>query len=301
MKYYHSAGRRGPYFEGWYLKFQTRNGKAVALIPAIHMNDAGRRSASLQVISDSGTWWLDYAYMEFHASKTRFQIQVGQCFFTDDGAWLNVEHGGLSLHGTLRYGPFTPLKTDIMGPFRFLPGMECSHGVISMAHPVEGRLTLNGEIYDFSGGRGYVETDRGRSFPDKYLWTQCSWQTSQRNCLMLSIATIPLAMGSFTGCICAVLYQGQEYRLATYRGVRIERWSGEGALICQGKYRLEVQLLEGQGQPLRAPKEGNMRRTIHESLSAGLRYRFWAGKELLFDHTDPHGSFEYTGGNSGRS
>ena len=74
--YDHGRGKRGPYFEGWYLKLQTGE--------------------------------------------------------------------GLSLHGTVRYGHFTPLRSDTMGPFRFLPGMECAHGVLSMGHPLEGSVTLNG-------------------------------------------------------------------------------------------------------------------------------------------------------------
>ena len=65
-----------------------------------------------------------------------------------------MEGRGLSLHGALQCGPFTPLKSDIMGPFRFLPGMECSHGVISMGHTLEGTLTLNGAVLDFAGGTG---------------------------------------------------------------------------------------------------------------------------------------------------
>lgn len=133
----------------------------------------------------------------------------------------------------------------------------------------------------------------GRSFPSDYLWTQCAWREPQHGSLMLSIATIPLAGGSFTGCICAVLYHGREYRLATYRGVRIKYWSNSGAMICQGKYRLAVDVLEEQGRPLRAPVEGAMGRMIHESLCAKLRYRFWIGENLLFEHIDHRASFEY--------
>ena len=59
MKYYHGAGRRGPYFEGWYLKCQTRDGRALALIPAVHQDRTGRRSASLQVLAEDGAWWLE--------------------------------------------------------------------------------------------------------------------------------------------------------------------------------------------------------------------------------------------------
>ena len=86
-----------------------------------------------------------------------------------------------------------------------------------------------------------METDRGRSFPSAYLWTQCAWREARCSSLMLSIADIPLAGVSFTGCICAVLYNGREYRLATYRGARVERWSADGAQIRQGIYRLEAE------------------------------------------------------------
>lgn len=293
MKYYHGAAWRETYFEGWYLKYKTKEGQALALIPALHIDNRGQRRASLQVITGRKTWWLEFPDTDFHASETQFQIRMGQTLFTEKGAWLNIDQNRLSLHGTLHNGTLTSLKSDIMGPFRFLPGMECSHGVISMAHTLEGTVTLNGEVMDFSGGTGYIETDRGRSFPSTYLWTQCTWQAAQPTSLMLAIAAIPLPIGHFTGCICAVVYDGKEYRLATYRGAQIEDWSDSKAAIRQGKFRLEANLLEGQGHPLRAPTNGNMDRTIHESLCATVRYRFWAGEKLLFEHTDHCASFEY--------
>ncbi|MGM9521749.1 MAG: tocopherol cyclase family protein [Oscillospiraceae bacterium] len=292
-KYYHGTEKRGPYFEGWYLKHQTQEGRALAFIPALHIDREGRRSASLQVVADDQAWWLEYPDTEFSASERAFQIRLGQSLFTREGVQLNIEQDGLSLHSALRYGPFTPLRSDIMGPFRFLSQMECSHGVISMGQSLEGTLVLNGKRMNFSGGTGYIETDRGRSFPSAYLWTQCAWKKPQSGSLMLSIAAIPLAIGCFTGCICAVLLSGREYRLATYRGARVEQWSAAGAVIRQGKYRLAVELLEGQGCSLRAPAEGSMGRIIHESLCAHMRYRFWSGDELLFEHTDRCAGFEY--------
>ena len=138
-----------------------------------------------------------------------------------------------------------------------------------------------------------METDRGRSFPSRYLWSQCLWGGPERGSLMLAIAAIPLPVGGFTGCICSIVYGDREYRLATYRGVKIEKWSSSGAVIRQGTYCLEAELLKERRQALRAPVEGRMERTIHESLCAKVRYRFWHGKELLFQHTDSHASFEY--------
>ena len=294
MGFFHSTNRTSPYFEGWYFKHQNPQGQTLALIPAFHVDKEGCRTASLQVISKDQAWWLEYPEAQLKISRQPFQVQIGQSCFGSQGIDLYIQQDNLSLYGSLRYGPFTALRSDIMGPFRFLAGMQCTHGVISMGHPLEGVLELNGERLDFSNGIGYIETDRGRSFPSKYLWTQCLWDGPEPGSLMLAIAMIPLPVGGFTGCICALLYGGQEYRLATYRSVRIETWSSSSTVIRQGKYRLETELLNERRQPLRAPVEGRMERTIHESLCAEVRYRFWHGGSLLFQHTDPNASFEYS-------
>lgn len=294
MNGFHSTSGTGPYFEGWYWKHQNPHGQTLALIPAFHMDGGGGRTASLQVISEDRAWWLEYPGAQLQVSRRPFRVQIGQSSFSSQGIGLHVQRDGLSLHGALRYGPLTTLRSDIMGPFRFFSGMQCSHGVISMEHPLEGALELNGQRLDFTGGTGYIETDRGRSFPSAYLWTQCLWGGPEHGSLMLAIATVPMPVGRFTGCICSVLYRGREYRLATYRGAKIEAWSPSSAVIRQGKYRLDAQLLSERRQPLRAPVEGCMERTIHESLCAEVRYRFWHGDSLLFQRTGPNASFEYS-------
>ena len=294
MGFFRGTNRTGPYFEGWYFKHQNPQGQTLALIPAFHIDREGHCTASLQVISKNQTWWLEYPEAQLQVSRQPFQVQIGASSFGGQGIDLHIQQDNLSLCGSLHYGPFTALRSDIMGPFRFFAGMQCAHGVISMGHSLEGALELNGECLDFSGGTGYIETDRGRSFPSKYLWTQCVWGGPERGSLMLAIAAIPLPVGGFTGCICSVLYHGQEYRLATYRGAKIEKWSPSGAVIRQGQYRLEVELLNERRQALRAPVEGRMERTIHESLCAEVRYRFWHGDNLSLQHTDSNASFEYS-------
>ena len=290
----HGEKQRGPYFEGWYLKCQTKAGEALALIPALHIDAASRRSASLQVVTGCRAWQVDFPCEAFDASREAFSVRLGESVFSSEGMALDVDAPGLVLRGRLDFGPLTPLASDIMGPFRLFARMECAHGVVSMAHPLNGQVMLHGELLDFDGGMGYIETDRGRSFPSAYLWTQCMWTQPLPVSLMCSVAAIPLPVGRFTGCICAICCGGREVRLATYRGARAERWSEEGAVIRQGKYRLEIDVLNAQGLPLRAPVQGEMTRTIRESLCAKVRYRFFIREQLLFDHTDDRASFEFS-------
>ena len=204
---------------------------------------------------------------------------------------LAIHEDGIDLEGKIRFGPFQPLRYSIMGPFHILPNMECSHGIISMKHSLKGKVTLNGDVFHFDGGIGYVESDRGSSFPSSYLWAQDVWADGS---FMLSIAKIPLGKLRFTGCISAIHLNGKEFRIATYLGARVKHWSSQSALIEQGRYSLEVELLNKWEQPLRAPCTGSMLRTVHESICSAIRIRLLRGNEVLLDRTTDRAGFEYS-------
>lgn len=290
-KYFYGLNPPAPYFEGWYFKLQNDSGQTIALIPAMHISQDGRKSASIQIISETDSWWVEYPADQFSASEDRFLVQIGENIFSEQGIRISVQKNGLSLHGNVSFGPILPIRSDIMGPFRWLPNMECSHSVISMRHRLDGCLILNGEKLDYSRGLGYIESDRGRSFPQDYLWTQCCWEETS---IMLSIASIPISRIQFTGCICAIVHNGEEYRIATYKGARAVQWSKDCAVVKQGKYRLEVKLLKQSAQPLRAPADGDMCRAVHESLCAEVHYRLWERNKIILDKMSDKASYEYS-------
>ena len=101
---------------------------------------------------------------------------------------------------------------------------------------------------------------------------------------MLSVADIPMAGIRFNGIIGAMLWQGKEYRIATYLGAKVARIQNKTVRVMQGNLELEVRLLEDSKQPLKAPAKGNMVRTIHESASCRAFYRF-CKKGCIFKHT----------------
>lgn len=274
------------FFYGWYLKCQSDT-QTLAVIPAVHQ--AGqKRSCSIQIITDDNAWNVDFPADAFRRKGQN--ISIGKNRFGKRGVRLAIRTPQLHVKGELYFGPLSPLKYDIMGPFALVPFMECRHSVHSMKHPVCGNVYINGRNYSFQNGQGYWEGDRGRSFPQKYIWTQCCFPHGS---LMLAVADIPIAGVHFTGIIGCVLWHGQEYRLATYLGARAVQIRNGRIRIVQGNLELEARLLEPSRHPLSAPDRGAMIRTIHESASCRAFYRFRKKGRTLFALKSEQASFEY--------
>lgn len=274
------------FFYGWYLKCQSDT-QTLAVIPAVHKTGK-KRTCSIQIITDKHSWTISFPADAFHHAGDR--ISIGRNLFCRRGIRLAIHTPELSVKGKLRFGPLSPLKYDIMGPFALAPHLECRHSVWSMMHSVCGTVYVNEEKYSFKNAWGYWEGDRGRSFPKEYVWTQCSFPGGS---LMLSVADIPIAGFHFNGVICAILWQGREYRLATYLGAKAVRIQDGSIRIVQGDLELEARLLNKAANPLQAPTMGDMVRTIRESAACRAYYRFRKGKNTFFAFETDRASFEY--------
>lgn len=274
------------YFYGWYLKCQSET-QTLAVIPAVHRSGQ-KRSCSIQFITKDHAWNVDYPAAAFR--RTKEGIRIGRNRFGEKGIFLAVHTPELTISGKLRFGPLSPLKYDIMGPFSVLPFLECRHSVRSMSHFVCGRIDINGEEYLFQDAFGYWEGDQGRSFPKEYVWTQCSFPGGS---LMLSVADVPIAGFDFRGIISVVLWKGRQYRLATYLGAKAVWIQGGKIRIAQGNMELEAWLPEEIKSPLKAPVNGEMKRTIHESAACRVRYRFRKAGRTFFSFTTNQASVEY--------
>ncbi len=274
------------YFKGCYFKC-SNDTQTIAFIPAFHRT-RHKETASLQIITDDAAFNLPFASLEFQ-EKPLF-IRIGDSIFSEKGIRLNIRTDKLTVQGILRFGKLAPLRYDIMGPFHFVTFMQCRHSVFSMGHRVDGQLTINEQIYHFQNGMGYIEGDCGTSFPERYIWTQCSFPSGS---LMLSVADIPLYGLHFTGIIGVVMLNGKEHRIATYLGARVQHIGKNTVTVRQGDYMLTAKLLAKNAHPLLAPDHGNMSRTVHESASCSACYRFSHKEKMLCEFTSDRASFEF--------
>lgn len=291
------------FFYGWYLKCEADD-ETLAVIPAVHQCN-GKRSCSIQVITNEKNYVITFpAWSFYRQSRNRNILKslqgeneqaiiIGENIFCNKGMKLSINTPELVLEGKLLFRDLKTLKYDIMGPFVWIPFMECCHSVYSMHHVVDGEVFLNGKRYIFQKGNGYWEGDKGRSFPKEYLWTQCFFEGGS---LMLSVAEIPFCGVNFTGIIGVVLWQGKEYRFATYLGALVRGLFNGVVRIVQGDMMLEARLIEKKAcrqGGLCAPADGEMNRTIYEQVACHAAYRFRKGREVFFDFETENASFEY--------
>ena len=69
----------------------------------------------------------------------------------------------------------TKYAPGIMGPFGYLPMMECYHGVVNVFHETYGSFEFTAEstdTIDLNNGSGYIEKDHGYNFPKSWIWIQ---------------------------------------------------------------------------------------------------------------------------------
>lgn len=300
-------GQRPPFFEGWYFKVVDAAGdNRFAFIPGIFWS--GRSHAFVQALDGvAGTaHFHEHPVEAFWAAEDRFEVHVGASRFTHNEMTLLIERPEQQVVGTLRFGglvpwPVTLAAPGIMGWYAWVPFMECYHGVISLDHTIYGSLTVDGREIDFTGGRGYIEKDWGRSFPEAWIWFQTNHFTQPGTSLTASIAVIPWGPTAFPGFIIGLWHEGQLYRFATYTGAAIRHlyvtddtvdWA-----VADRHYRLEMFVTKGAGRGfglLKGPDTAEMGKRVAESLSATVRVRLisLAGGATLFEDTGRYAGLE---------
>jgi tocopherol cyclase len=249
------------------------------------------------------TTYLEDPLDGFSFDRSRFEIAVGPNRFSSAGMALDIDRDAVELRGEIAFGPLRPwpvtlVQPGIMGWYRFVPRMECYHGVVSLDHELSGTVTIDGAVVDFSGGRGYAEKDWGRSFPSSWVWAQSNHFDTVGTSVTVSVARIPWMGDAFIGSIAGVLLGGELYRFTTYTGARLTSfasWPGGAKLTLEDRaYRIDAEVDAADPAPLRAPKHGCMVARADESLDAQMRVKLTRLRDgaVLLDDVGLHAGVE---------
>lgn len=291
------------YFEGWYYKIVDKDEtNSFALIPGIAYDKENNGHAFVQVIDsiEYKTEYNRFLISDFKYSEKDLEVSVGENRFTRNSIHINMENETYPVSGHLEFYDIEPFpkkwsRPGIMGPFSFVPFMECYHGVVNIHHKIKGELMINNKLVDFTDGYGYIEKDWGKSFPKWWVWIQSNHFRDKDTSIMFSIAKIPWLGSHFTGFISFLKIKGEMYLFATYTGAKLEHLEYKDGridiLVADKKYSLSISGDYKENGVLIAPKNGLMERKISESISSTV-------KVILKDHKG-NTIFEDYGENAG--
>ena len=281
------------YFEGWYFKL-CNGSKNIAFIPGININKNEKR-AFIQIITDDLSYFVDYDIDQFEFGDNPFYVKIGCNYFSKSEIIIDIndEKSEFVIFGIIKFSNSKNidvgiLKPNIMGIFSYVPFMECNHAILCMKNDSFGIINLNDNDLVFDRGIGYIEKDWGCSFPKSYVWCQGNCFEKNDASFMLSIASIPFKIFSFTGVICSLIVGDKEYRFSTYNNTKIIKYDvseGLNIVLRKGKYILSVKSESVDGYELAAPVKGQMNRKVIESISAVIVVTLKMNGKVIFSDT----------------
>ena len=286
---YHGRGVTSDFFEGWYIKLVSADlSQRWAIIPGIFrgISDGSKPDvkdeAFIQILDGltGRAWYYPFDVSEFEAADDHFEVRVGPNRFTTTGVYLETPQlsGELTYTSEMDPWPVTFLEPGAMGWYGHVPFMECFHAVVSFGHGLSGELTVEGKARSFDAGRGYIEKDWGKAFPDGYIWMASNHiDTDPEASLIGSVAIIPWLGRAFRGFVVGFKHGGRLYRWTTYtrsRELTLDvndthvHWTLSGA---DGVLELVAERV--RGGLLKAPQRHAMLERVEETMDARIQIR----------------------------
>ena len=279
------------YFEGWYFK-NTNNNISISFIPGINI-DEKEKKAFIQVITDKSSYFINYNINDFKFNFKPFYIKINNNYFSKDKMYIDIKEDSqnIEINGEIKYSNSENINTNIlnpniMGPFSYIPFMECNHAILSMKNNANGLININNKIINFENGIGYIEKDWGWSFPKSYIWCQGNNFKNKNASFMISIANIPFKAFEFKGIICSLIINNKEFKFNTYNNAKLLECSFKNNVLNitlrRKNYYLNIQSPYNKGYKLSAPVKGKMQKDIFESISSTISVTLKRGNNIIF-------------------
>lgn len=289
------------YFEGWYFK-NTNDKIGISFIPGISINDKVKK-AFIQIITNDSSYYVNYDINDFSFNHDPFYIKIGNNYFSKNSIHIDIEDNNQNLivYGDIKYSDSININTNflnpnIMGPFSYVPFMECNHAILNMKSKADGFININNNKINFNSGIGYIEKDWGYSFPNSYIWCQGNNFKNSDASFMISVANIPFKIFNFRGIICSLIIDNKEFRFATYNNTKLIKYDIDNdslnIILKKGQYSLNIKSESVEGLKLIAPVKGKMEKDILESISALIDVTLKKNNEIIFSDTSTNCGLE---------
>ncbi|CAF3749059.1 unnamed protein product [Adineta steineri] len=321
----------GIFFEGWYYKLVFNEYKnTIITIPGVSMND-DKRFSFIMIAYNNNSHYFRFPYETFSSTEEQFLATVDneKNIFSYEKLIVNLQpkddddasesfQMNLTLSSHLSIPDLSVIAPATMGPFTWIPTMQCYHHVLSMKYDIQGSIQINQDEKISVTGIGYLEKDWGYSFPSLWIWGQANqWKnlpSTSSASLFFSFASIPWHFNiKFPGFLIVFEYNHQFYRFNSYLQSIVNDLSVNNktnqlsfsvydvlfqhklhvSTYCDGSEYVSSALLYG-------PRNGGMEKFVHEILGRNIYFDVQLSKiiqneTLNGDSDDPfiqHGYYE---------
>lgn len=307
---YHGFNKRGNFFEGWYFKLVDSDNSVFSFIPGIFISSKPKDTFSfIQIFygSQSKTCFVEFPFNSFSASGDSFDVHISQNSFSMNSMSLDINNdeniikGNLQFKNTIKW-PDSVINPGSMGFYNYFSFMECYSQVCALTGDIEGKLSVNGILHNFTGGRIYIEKNWGRAFPYSYIWTQCNSFNQKSLSVTCSIGHVPMPVGSFTGFLIGLYTDDEFYKFTTMNRSSIS--------ICFEDYKMNITAKNKKCElsihcsydknkfaSLYAPKNGSMLPIAEESLlgTVELQLKDCITQSILLEDSGKCAGIEFCG------
>lgn len=284
---YHGKNKTRNYFEGWYYKIVDNSKQhAFAFIPGISFGSRNiNPHAFIQFLrGDEALFnYFRYDVKDFYINNDNFNIGISDNNFSLKGMEINIKKDNLNIFGNIRFKnlcawPDSLFNPGSMGYYNYVPFMECYSQVCAIDMDLHGKLNVNNEIIDFNNGKGYIEKNWGKSFPNSWIWIQSNCFKSYNAALSCSVGHIPFLHTSFRGFLIGLLFNEKFYKFTTMNKstVSIKEVNGDVELAAQNlKYRLLIKTLTNKNKFIKCfgPKNNSMIPLLEENLMGEIHVK----------------------------
>ncbi|MDF2698836.1 MAG: hypothetical protein K0Q49_392 [Haloplasmataceae bacterium] len=282
---YHGKNKKVNFFEGWYYKIVDKENKNIfAFIPGIIKDNKYEDGhAFIQILNGKNkkSKYIKFPINDFYAENKKFNIAIGKNYFNLNEIKLNHYDKDIQIIGTLRFvdilkWPDTFLNPGSMGFYNYLTFMECYSQVCCLDGGIVGKLLIDNEEIDFTGGKVYIEKNWGKKFPEAYIWIQSNSFNNQNIAFSCSIGKIPMYLHSFTGFLAGLSIDEQVYKFTTINKSNMKLNFKDNKIILQftkNNLELNVETLNNDSEFLicKGPNKGKMNMEVKESLDSRVK------------------------------
>lgn len=308
---YHGIGKNSNFFEGWYFKIVDKdNLYKFAFIPGIYFGQKKSENHSFIQIIDSSS--NEYKYIRFNENAFKFnnknfKIGIRSNIFSLDKINLDLKYKNKAIKGSLSFKNTIRWKGNLLNPgsmgfYNYLSFMECYSQVCILNGDIIGKLQINGDLVDFTGGKVYIEKNWGKSFPRSWVWIQSNSFKNPTVSVTCSLATIPFPIRNFRGFLIGVTIDNEFYKFTTINKSKLTLKSiGQDIELIATNKNLKLTLNTYTNRDnfvlCMGPKNGNMVPLVEETLSAKVYMTLEDTKEgrLIYKGVGHNCGIEYGG------